>query len=217
MHQLMYIMQFKGYAAPVGASPHVLTAITIASSCTITTAVGAEGVDGTLQPMGGGKAAFASEVTFRGETAFQESGSITFRAGGHRLAFSTVGEGYLGPSAAPRLKQGAVTWQVDGGEGQFAGASGLITSNFFVSATGEVTDHHFGVLFVPEGFPIVTEHFWSLRNYPFSNNQLWCLTKSSLHETFGKVSQETLTFGEKYLRWPSQEASSYQPVLSRST
>ena len=55
MHQLMYIMQFKGYAAPVGTSPHVLQVITIASSCTITTAIGAEGVHGTLQPTEGGQ------------------------------------------------------------------------------------------------------------------------------------------------------------------
>ncbi len=39
-------------------------------------------------------------------------------------------------------------WKVDEGEGQFAGASGLITSNFFVSETEDVTDHHFGVIFV---------------------------------------------------------------------
>jgi len=41
-----------------------------------------------------------------------------------------------------------VTWKVDRGEGQFEGASGLITSNFTVSDTGEVVDHHCGVLFV---------------------------------------------------------------------
>jgi hypothetical protein len=41
-----------------------------------------------------------------------------------------------------------VIWKVERGEGQFAGATGLITSNFFVSSTGEVTDNHFGVLFV---------------------------------------------------------------------
>ena len=40
-------------------------------------------------------------------------------------------------------------WRVTGGEGQFAGASGLITSNFFVGDDLAVTDHHFGVLFVP--------------------------------------------------------------------
>jgi hypothetical protein len=39
-------------------------------------------------------------------------------------------------------------WHVDGGEGQFAGANGIITSNFTLSATGEVTDNHFGVIFV---------------------------------------------------------------------
>jgi hypothetical protein len=40
-------------------------------------------------------------------------------------------------------------WRIESGEGQFAGASGLITSNFFVGAQGEVIDHHFGVIFVP--------------------------------------------------------------------
>jgi hypothetical protein len=38
-------------------------------------------------------------------------------------------------------------WRVEGDEGQFAGATGLVTSNFFVGANLEVTDHHFGVLF----------------------------------------------------------------------
>ena len=84
---------------PGGRSPHVLQVITIASSCTITTAIGAEGVHGTLQLTEGGKAAFESAVTFTEETTFQASGSITFGEGGHRLAFSTVGQGYLGPSA----------------------------------------------------------------------------------------------------------------------
>jgi len=41
-------------------------------------------------------------------------------------------------------------WKVDRGEGQFTGATGLITSNFVVSPEGEVTDHHCGVLFVPQ-------------------------------------------------------------------
>jgi hypothetical protein len=33
-------------------------------------------------------------------------------------------------------------------KGQFAGATGLITSDFFVGANLEVINHHFGVLFV---------------------------------------------------------------------
>jgi hypothetical protein len=40
-------------------------------------------------------------------------------------------------------------WRVDSGEGQFAGASGPITSNFTLSGTGEVIDNHFALIFVP--------------------------------------------------------------------
>jgi hypothetical protein len=38
---------------------------------------------------------------------------------------------------------------VAGGEGQFANAQGLITSNFTLSESGEVNDYHFGVIFLP--------------------------------------------------------------------
>ncbi len=67
---------------------------------------------------------------------------------GNRLDFSTIGEGYLGASTDGSLQHGTVMWRVNGGEGPFAGASGLITSNFFVDGSGAVTDHQFGVLFV---------------------------------------------------------------------
>jgi len=59
-----------------------------------------------------------------------------------------VGQGQIGGSADPKLKSGTVTWRVDSGEGQFAGASGFITSNFLIGEAGELTDNHFGVLFV---------------------------------------------------------------------
>ena|SRR5437868_269522 len=65
-----------------------------------------------------------------------------------RLRFSTVGQGYLAASADPKLRHGTVTWRVDGGEGQFAQASGLITSNFTIGEEGEVVDNHFGLLFI---------------------------------------------------------------------
>ena len=48
------------------------------------------------------------------------------------------------PSADPTRKHGTVMWRVEGGEGQFAEASGLITSNFFVDEGLGVVDHHFG-------------------------------------------------------------------------
>jgi hypothetical protein len=158
MRQILYMMQFNGQATPVGGSPSLLKATTAAASCTMTTLVGPDGLRSTLEPAAGGNATFESEVTLiggfeseataAGEAGFKEVGTITFGDGGHRVRFSTIGQGYLGPSPDPNLKQGCVMWQVDGGEGQFEGAQGLITSNFTVSTSGEVTDYHMGVIFV---------------------------------------------------------------------
>jgi hypothetical protein len=74
-------------------------------------------------------------------------GTIAFGAG-HRLRFGTVGSGYLGSSADPARKHGTVMWRIEDGKGQFVGATGLITSNFFVGAGGEITDYQLGVIFV---------------------------------------------------------------------
>jgi hypothetical protein len=160
MRQIAYTMQFTGEVAPVGTSANVMKATTTATSCTWVAGIGPDGLHATLEPAAGGQATFESEVTFlggfessevtsAGEAGFKETGMITFGEGNHRLRFSTIGQGYIGPSAEPKLRQGAVIWQVEGGEGQFEGAKGLITSNFTVSDAGEVTDHHMGVIFVP--------------------------------------------------------------------
>ena len=87
-------------------------------------------------------------MTFTGETSFLEIGTISFGEG-HVLQFSTSAAATLAPSADPTRKQGTVMWRVEGGEGQFAEASGLITSNFFVDERLGVVDHHFGVLLLP--------------------------------------------------------------------
>jgi hypothetical protein len=42
-----------------------------------------------------------------------------------------------------------VIWEVTEGRGQFARATGLITSNFTVGSKGEVVDNHYVRLFLP--------------------------------------------------------------------
>jgi hypothetical protein len=148
MRQLVYAMRFTGRAASVDGSPMVLKAAATGSSNCLTTKIGSAGVNATMNPVEGGKAYFESEVRFSGDETFQECGTIRFDEGGNRLRFSTVGEGYLADSADPELKHGAIMWRIDGGDGQFAGSSGLITSNFTVSDTGEVVDHQFGLIFL---------------------------------------------------------------------
>ncbi len=87
-------------------------------------------------------------MTFTGASGFQEVGAATF-GDGNVLRFSTVGSGYLSRSADPVRKHGAVVWRVDGGQGQLAGASGLITSNFFVGDDLQIIDRQLGVILLP--------------------------------------------------------------------
>ena len=148
MREVMYALQFSGQAEPVGDVGNVLKATTSAPSSTLSSTIGSDGLTGTLASAAGEVATFESEVTFTGETSFLETGTIGF-GDGNQLRFSTVGSGYLAPSADPARKQGTVMWRIEEGTGQFAGASGLITSNFFVDAGLGVVDHHFGVLLLP--------------------------------------------------------------------
>ena len=147
MRQIKYVLQFVGHAAPVAGSDGVLKASTTAKSLSVETAIGYEGVHSALKPLGQGEAFFESEVRLTGESSFLESGTIRFGKARNMIRFSTVGQGYLGASAEPGLQHGSVIWKVDGGEGEFAGATGLITSNFTLK-DGEVTDNHFGVIFI---------------------------------------------------------------------
>ena len=148
MRQLVYALRFTGHATPAGPDGGVLAVAATAPGATLTATVGPAGLDGRIVPVAGGEARLASELTLTGATSFQEVGTMAF-GGGHRLRFAAVGSGYLGPGPDPARRHGAAAWRVEGGEGQFAGASGLITSNFFVGADLAVTDHHLGVLFLP--------------------------------------------------------------------
>jgi len=60
----------------------------------------------------------------------------------------SIGAARLGRSPDPQPRFGAAVWEIEGGEGQFRGAHGRITSNFVVSDTDELTDNHFGLIFV---------------------------------------------------------------------
>ena len=88
-----------------------------------------------------------SEVLFTGGGSFREQGTITFNSGSD-LHFRTLGTGSLVPSPTPGVRHGTVTWELDGGSGRFAEASGRITSSFTLTDDGDVTDSQDGLIFL---------------------------------------------------------------------
>jgi hypothetical protein len=149
MRQLSFVLQFQGSAAPVAGSPQTLQAQTTATNQTFRTVLGADGIQATLESLGGGQATFTSRVVVNADGSFDEIGTITYGNLG-TIEFRTLGKGYMFPSGIAGLQRGGVLWEVSRGTGQFAGATGVITSNFSVSSDGKVVDNHFAVLYLPE-------------------------------------------------------------------
>lgn len=129
MRELVFAMELRGKAAPVEGKENALKARLAGRGPRNETVI------------------FESQVLLSGET-FNEIGSIDY--GGHgRLEFETVGGGHLGPSPVAGLQSGVVSWRIAKGEGEFVGAEGYITSNFIVSADGDVTDNQYIRMFIP--------------------------------------------------------------------
>lgn len=149
MRELVFALEFRGRGGPEPGSATRRRARTTAPSQAWSAVLGADGVRGGVQPVAGESAVLESRVERFSDGTFVEDGTITYGGAGS-VSFDTVGRGHVGPAADGRGSHGVVMWRVTGGSGRFAGAKGLITSNFTVTADGEVTDDHFTRLYLPD-------------------------------------------------------------------
>ena len=129
MAELVFATEMKGNLAPV------------------------EGQEGSFTFRANGTGPNGEAVTTQSDVVmetdgFKETGTIEYTGRG-KVFFETVGLGTLSPSPVADLSYGAVIWRITGGEGEFQGASGHITSNFAVSATGEAVDNNYSRIFIP--------------------------------------------------------------------
>jgi hypothetical protein len=133
MNQIAFTLRFRGEAVELGHGRFWSEAR--APSC----------IEGELKDIVGGEAVCRREFQLRGDGSLHEEGEITF---GAENGFTFRAEGDLGPSPEPRLRHGTAVCEVTGGRGRLAGACGYVTSNFLLADTGELTDHHLGLLFL---------------------------------------------------------------------
>jgi hypothetical protein len=148
VRELVFALTFTGQAGPVPGSETTRRAKTVAPSQAIRTVLGAGGVESAVEAIDGERAVLESRVERFADGSFVEAGTITYGRLG-RVSFVTAGTGTVGPSPIEGWVHGAVMWIVTGGDGEFSGARGLITSNFVASAQGEVVDNQFARLYLP--------------------------------------------------------------------
>ena len=149
MRELVFALEFRGRGGPVPGSTTKRQARTIAPSQAWRAVLGPGGVTAAVEPVAGEAAVLESRVERDPDGTFVEDGTITYGAAGSGT-FDTVGRGHVGPAPDGRGSHGVVMWRITGGEGRFAGARGLITSNFTVTPDGLVTDDHVTRLYLPD-------------------------------------------------------------------
>ena len=94
-------------------------------------------------------AVLLTELSMTGGERFDEAGTISLGQDA-AVHFRSIAPGHVGASPEAGVRQGSAQCGVDAGEGALAGARGVLTSNFLICATGEVTDRRIVVLFVPQ-------------------------------------------------------------------
>jgi hypothetical protein len=150
MREIVFALEFRGTAGPVAGSPTERRATSTAPSQTLTTVLDAAGIRSRVQAIAGDHAVLESRVERFGDGSFVEDGTITYGRAGS-VSFVPGGGARGGPRRVGGWPRGAVMWTVTGGDGLFAGAQGLITSNFTVNLEGDVVDHHVARLYLRDG------------------------------------------------------------------
>jgi hypothetical protein len=148
VRELVFALEFRGKAGPVPGVEGAREARTTASSQTLATFLGGNWIRARVDAIAGETAVLEARAQRYGDGTFVEEGTIVYGPAG-TIAFETVGRGWVEPGPTAGATVGAVVWRVTGGEGGFAGAQGLITSNFAVGPDGDVVDNHFARLYVP--------------------------------------------------------------------
>jgi hypothetical protein len=152
MQQLIYVMHFRGQASASVEDAKVFRTTCSGTSCTIQTVVGPAGVESTLNANSGDLAFLETEIRPASKDAFEGQGSMTFgEDGDHELRFATIHPGHLASSGLAGVMEGSVSWHVSGGTGRFIAAKGLITSIFTLTDSGELSEYHCGLIFLPDG------------------------------------------------------------------
>ena len=148
MREIVFALEFKGTAGAVPGSESRRQARSVAASQALSTVLGREGIAAGIEPVAGESAVLESRVERFGDGSFVEDGTIAYGSAG-TVTFETLGRGWVGPAPRPGWVVGGVVWTITVGTGGLTGARGVITSNFTVSAGGEVIDDHFTRLYLP--------------------------------------------------------------------
>ena len=80
-----------------------------------------------------------AELILTGASTYQELGSVRLGRERHGFRYGTAGSGHLERRDDGRPCRGGAVNRIDGGEGRYAGARGMVASLFGIDETGGIT------------------------------------------------------------------------------
>jgi hypothetical protein len=136
--RVTYVLQFRGQAEQSG---RLLGVTARAPSAMLVSVVDRDGPHGRFEDVGASEALFRATLDEHGPV----EGEVDF-GGGNTLRVRATKRHAPGERLGSHLRHGAALLEVVAGTGRLFGARGLITSNFLLSDTGDLTDTHLGLL-----------------------------------------------------------------------
>jgi hypothetical protein len=150
MRELLYTMHYRGQASRSGDDQKVLRTTCSGTSCVIRTIVESDGLKTSLEAAPGDMAFLEAELHITSADSFEGKGTITFGDDSvHELNLKTSGAGHWGQRISPEAVVGTVTWRIESGQGQFGSATGYISSTFTLNDSGDLSEYHCGLIFLP--------------------------------------------------------------------
>ena len=151
MEPIVFCLHFRGQASR-GADKRNLFRITAsAPSCNFATELSDDGVSGKVSVLPGDMAFSESELELTGSDSFSGHSSLAFGDGPHAIELKAAASGHFestsGSGKPGETITGAITWHVAGGEGQFTGAKGFVTSVLTLREDGEFSEYQTGMIF----------------------------------------------------------------------
>jgi hypothetical protein len=154
MEPIVFCLHFRGQASRGTDKRNLFRVTASAPSCNFATEVSEDGVSGKISVLPGDMAFSESELELTGSDSFSGHASLSFGDGPHTLELKAAAAGHFESAAKAGTSgetiTGAITWHVAGGDGQFSGAKGFVTSVLTLREDGQFSEYQTGVLFLSE-------------------------------------------------------------------
>lgn len=148
MEPIVFCLHFRGQASR-GTDKRSLFRVTAsAPSCNLSTELSDSGVSAKISVLPGDMAFSESELEITGSDAFSGHASLSFGDGPHAIELAAVAPGHLESGDSSESMTGAITWHIQSGEGQFAGAKGFVTSVLTLREDGQFSEVQTGVVYL---------------------------------------------------------------------